>query len=322
MNWRKPFCCCFGLLVFLAACNAIAYGEERQENRRSFTLNPGATVSLGNISGDIKISSWNGTQAEMVAVKTGPASQLDKVEIKIDAQPSRLSIETIYPKQANNRVSVSFDLKVPRNINLDFISSVSGNISIADIDGRVVGRSVSGDIKASRFSQQASLESVSGNVQVTETGGRTSVKSVSGDVIVGSVNGDLEAKTVSGDARIGQVRGYIQAESISGDVTISGSEPTGLKASTVSGDIRFDGRLNANGRYDLKSHSGTVTMELPADSSFALHVSRFSGSFSSDFAFNAEMSNKSFSGVVGAGGPTVEMSGFSGTVQILKSKAK
>jgi DUF4097 and DUF4098 domain-containing protein YvlB len=321
MNWRKSFCCCFGLLVILAACNAIAYGEERQETRRSFTLNPGATVSLGNISGDIKISSWSGTQAEMVAVKTGPADQLNSVEIKIDAQPSRLSIQTIYPKH-NNKVSVSYDLKVPRNVSLDSITSVSGDINIADIEGRIVGRSVSGDIQASRLGQETSLESVSGDVRATDISGRTSVKSVSGDIIADGINGDLEAKTVSGDAQIRQVRGYIQAESVSGDVHISGSNPTSLKTSTVSGDIRFEGRLNASGRYELKSHSGTIMMELPEDSSFVLKVSRFSGSFSSDFAFSAEMSSKSFSGVVGSGGPTVEMSGFSGTLQILKSKMK
>jgi DUF4097 and DUF4098 domain-containing protein YvlB len=322
MNRRKSLYCFVGLLALLAAFGATAYGEERQETRRSFTLNPGATISLENISGDIKISSSSGSQVEMVAIKTGPADQLDSVEIRMDAQPARLSIQTIYPKHQNNKVSVDYDLKVPRDVNLDSISSVSGDIEIGDFDGRVVGRSVSGSVKGFRLGQDVSLESVSGSIRVSDVGGRTSIRSVSGSAVAENVKGDLEAKSVSGSVQIRQAQGYVRAENVSGNVFIDDGSPSGLTASTVSGAIQFDGRLNPNGRYELKSHSGSVTLHLPEDSSFVLRVSRFSGSFHSDFAVNADMSGKSFSGVVGSGGPTVEMNGFSGTVQVLKLKAK
>ena len=101
MTMRKSFSCCMGLLVLTFACGIAAYGQEREEVRRTFTLNPGATVSLSNISGNITITSWAGTQAEMVAIKTGAADLIKDVDISVEAKPSHLSIETDYPKKRN-----------------------------------------------------------------------------------------------------------------------------------------------------------------------------------------------------------------------------
>jgi len=292
--------------------------------RRTFELRSGATVSLENVSGDITISSWGESRAEMVAVKSGPAEQLDQVEISIDAQPSRLGIKTIYPKRGDNRVSVSFNLKVPRNVNLDSIKSVSGSIEITDIEGRVVARSVSGSVSARRVGQEVDLDSISGNATVSDAGGRASVHSVSGNVEASGVSRDLEAKTVSGDVRVRQVTGYITAESVSGNVGISDSDPSSVKASTISGDIHFGGSLNADGRYDLKSHSGTVKVVLPPNSGFALQASTFSGSIDTDFEVRVQgrVEKRTIAGVVGQGGPTLELRSFSGSILVRKSGAR
>lgn len=318
---RKSYLCCIAFLAFLSAWTAVAQSQEREEVRRTFTLNPGATITLGNISGNIKISSWGGSQVEMVAVKTGPADQLKQVEVTAEAQPSRLNIETVYPKRSNNRVSVNFDLKVPRNVVLDGIHSVSGSIEIADIDGRVVAQTVSGSANASRIGKEVNLNSVSGSVRVLDVAGRTSIQSVSGSAIAENVKGDLEAKSVSGSIQIRQVQGYVRAENVSGNVFIGGSSPSGATASTVSGAIQFDGRLNPSGRYELKSHSGSVTLHLPADSSFSLRASTFSGSINSDFDIkvNGQIERKTISGLVGAGGPSIELNSFSGSIQLRKS---
>jgi hypothetical protein len=317
---QKSLHCFILFFGFVCTLSATAYCQEREEIRRSFALNPGGTVSLENISGDIKLSSWSGTEAEIVAVKTGPADQLKSVEISISAQPSRLSVKTVYPRQ-NNRVSVSYDVKVPRSVNLDSVKSVSGSITITDIDGRVIGRSVSGNVEAQNISRETSLETVSGSVSAAGTRNRASLRSVSGDVVADNIDGDLDAKSVSGDVRVGRVMGHLNAESISGGVKVTGGNMADLQASTVSGDIYFDGGLNEGGRYELKSHSGAVTMNLPADSKFSLQVSTFSGSIKSDFDIkgNGSSEKKTLSGIVGGGGPTVELRSFSGSIRIRKS---
>jgi hypothetical protein len=229
MTLRRSLSYWIVLPVLACLCGANAYGQERQEIRRMVDLNPGATVTLDNISGNITITSWAGTQAEIVAVKTGAADKLKEVEVSIEAQPSHLSIETAYPKKRNNNVSVSFDLKVPRNVNLDSIKSVSGSIKMTEIDGRVVGRSVSGNVEAQRIGKDANLESVSGHVKVMDVEGRASANSVSGNAYAANVKGDLDAKSVSGNVQITRAEGYILGETVSGNVSISDSNPANLQ---------------------------------------------------------------------------------------------
>jgi hypothetical protein len=297
---RRVISAALACMALLVSTNNVAHCEQRQELRRSFDLRPGATVSLENISGDITITSWAEPRAEVVAVKTGPAEQLDDVDIAIDAQPSRLGIRTIYPERGSSQVSVSFSLKVPRRVNLDAIKSISGDVEIAEIEGRVVASSVSGSVKVRQVGQEADLNSVSGDANATD------------------VAGNLDANSVSGDVSIVRVNAHIDAGSVSGSITISESNPTGVKASTVSGDIRFHGGLQANGRYEMKSHSGTVEARLPSDSTFALQASTFSGSIDSDFEIQLQgrLEKRSVSGTVGPGGPTLELRSFSGSVRL------
>jgi DUF4097 and DUF4098 domain-containing protein YvlB len=315
---------CVGWAILLVSFHTVAHGQERQEIHRSYDLAPGAVVALENISGNITISSWGESRAEVAAVKTGPAEQLNEVEVSIDAQPSRLAIKTIYPHHGNNRVSVSYNLKVPRSVTLDSIQSISGDIQISDIDGRVVANSVSGDVTVGRVGQDLDVNSVSGDATISNVNGRASVHSVSGDVKINDVNGDVEAKSVSGDVVAREVRGYMTANTVSGDIRINESSPTSIKASTTSGDIQFNGDLSADGRYNLKSHSGTVRVVLPPHSSFALQASTFSGKVDTDFEIRVQgpIEKRKLAGVVGQGGPTLDLQSFSGSVLLRKSGAK
>jgi DUF4097 and DUF4098 domain-containing protein YvlB len=108
---------------------------------------------------------------------------------------------------------------------------------------------------------------------------------------------------------------------VSGDVRILDSNTTSLKASTTSGDVHYSGSLNPNGRYELKSHSGTVEVVLPANSQFAVNASTFSGSIETDFEIKLQgrIERRTISGLVGQGGPTLELRSFSGEVRLRKS---
>ena len=304
---RKLFFYCF--TMFLFAC-AAAYGNDEQEVRRSFPVDPGSSITLENISGHITITSWEGAQVEMVAVKTGKSDHFDQVEISTSARASRLNIRTRFLNNGNNvNVSVRYDLKVPRNVVLDRIESVSGNITISGVDGRVTARTVSG------------------RVHVTDITGHSTINSISGHVIAGNIKGDLVAASVSGNVQISQVQGCVQASSVSGSVLIESNSPSDndLIASAVSGSLRFDGRLDPDGQYDIKNHSGNVTLNLPANSNFVINASTSTGSIKSDFDIKEDgkapnnKRAKVLAGVVGSGGPIVDLRTYSGNILIRKT---
>ena len=317
----------FGIATFLFVCAVAAYGKDNQDLRRSFTVNPGASITLENLSGDITITSWDGKQVEMTAAKTGNPDHFNNVEIYISADASRLNIRTRYSNNRTN-VSVRYDLKVPRDVVLDSVESVSGGIKIVGINGRVTARSTSGGIEIVGINGRVTARSTSGRVHVSDITGFSTINSVSGRVVAENIKGDIVAESVSGDVRIGRVQGSVQAKSVSGDVFINNNSPseTDLAASAVSGAIRFDGRLNPTGQYEIKCYSGDVILNLPADSNFVIYVSTSSGSIKSDFDIkenrNIRKKGKSeiFDGVIGSGGPIVDLQTFSGDILIRKTR--
>jgi len=166
------------------------------------------------------------------------------------------------------------------------------------------------------------LNTTSGDVDVADIGGRTSVSCVSGSITAHDLRGDLDAKSVSGDITISSINGHLNADTVSGSLSIRDSNPASLKGSSISGDIHFGGGLNPSGRYELKSHSGTVEVVLPRNSNFFLQASTFSGSIETDFEIRLQgrIERRSISGSIGQGGPTVELRTFSGDIRLRKGE--
>ncbi len=98
------------------------------------------------------------------------------------------------------------------------------------------------------------------------------------------------------------------------------SEASVVDGNTVTGAVIYDGEINRDGRYTLKTHTGRIEMTLPADSSFDLEANTFSGKIQSDFEIkvSGRISKKRISGVVNKGGPLVKLSTFSGDIYLKK----
>jgi len=316
----------YGFAAFLFFC-AAAYGKDEQEVRRSFTVSSGASIALENLSGNIKITSWDGSHVEMVAVKTGNPDHFDRVEISTSAGASRLNIRTIYPRNSNTNVSVRYDLKVPRDVVLDSIDSTSGRIEIAGINGSVTARTISGRIEIAGINGSVTARTISGRVNVSDVSGRSNIHTSSGRIVAENIKGDLVAEAISGGIRVSQVQDLVQAKSVSGAIEIDNSPLiTDLTASTVSGRaIQFAGRLNPDGRYEIKCHSCAVTLNLPDDSNFVINASTSKGSIKSDFDVRENRNTRKkgsleiLEGVVGSGGSIVDLHTFSGNILIRKS---
>ncbi len=56
-----------------------------------------------------------------------------------------------------------------------------------------------------------------------------------------------------------------------------------VEATTLDGDIVFDGQVGPRGNLSLVTHSGDVTLRLPADFGGRFEVSTIDGNFESEF---------------------------------------
>lgn len=302
-----------GTLSALAVLTLLPAGAAAQ-NRSSYTgyidttfaFNRDGSVELSQIPGDIVVSTWNENRirirayAQRVPLQTRLSS--GSVYIALDAGTSGGG-------SRNSIGNTRFEITMPAGARLK-AGSVSGDVTVRGAAGRVTVGSVSGDVVVEGGSEEIGISTVSGDVRLTNARGRVTTTSVSGDQDIRNVVGDVAATTVSGDLSLRDVRARL------------------VTAKSMSGDVDFAGSIAADGRYEMTSHSGTITLRLPGDVNGMLTLSTFSGGIDSDIPITiggadrtGRARGREIETRLGSGsGGTIVLSTFSGDVEIRRSR--
>ena len=212
--------------VVVAAFSAISIAA--QDFSRDFQLGTDATISVRTVSGNVKVSGYDGEVVTVVGRREGRDREL--VTIVDRSTADRVDIGVKYPEECNCDATVHFEVRIPRKMRYryDAFSTVSGDVAVADINGDLVAKSVSG------------------RVTVTNVSGQSKATSVSGQVIVENAAGAVTAKSTSGEVRvtINRLDGMEPMEftSVSGSVhvTLPSSLDANVDMSVLSGDLKTD----------------------------------------------------------------------------------
>jgi DUF4097 and DUF4098 domain-containing protein YvlB len=237
------------LLGALAVCSA---EEVREEFHQTHPLNQQGHVHLENVNGNVRIVTWDRDEIKVDAIKRAKKQEhLDEVKIELEAKPDRISIKTKYPdsktrRNKNNSTSVDYTLTVPRQSNLNKISTVNGGIEIEKMSGNVEANSVNGNVTASGLSGETQLSTVNGSVKGTfaELKKRVSLNSVNGSVTIAlppDASADISADTVHGgissDFSLKAKKNFPVGQDLHGKL---GEGGPAVKISTVNGGIHLD----------------------------------------------------------------------------------
>lgn len=185
-----------------------------EEVNETYAFNPGGSVSVENVNGDITIEAWDRSDVRVEYRITGHSENgASRVRVKIDSNPDHLRIDTIY-EQSNrwwgndDGASVHYSLKVPASAHLRRIETVNGSVEITGIAGEVQAETVNGGIRARGLRSDAKLSTVNGAVEAEfDRFGerqRVSMESVNGQVEVTlpeNADVDIRAETVHGSLR-------------------------------------------------------------------------------------------------------------------------
>jgi hypothetical protein len=306
-----------GLFFFMGFYAAEAIAKEKYEEKfeKTVSLAKDGKVSLHNITGSIVVKSWNKGEVKIDATKISKATTLDKakenaslVKIEVEKEGNTLRIKTEYPdegkimRRRSLNVSVKYSLVIPAKASVK-IDSVTGGVDLEKIGGAVKVNIVTGGIVVKKADKGVDCETVTGKINL---------QNITGDAFMETVTGRITASQIKGSIKANVVTGRIELREV--------SEASVVDGNTVTGTVIYDGKINRDGRYTLKTHTGRIEMTLPADSGFDLEANTFSGSIESDFDIkvSGKISKKRISGVVNKGGPLVKLSTFSGSVYLKK----
>ena len=294
--------------------------EQTEHFTRKVKIGRDGRVSVGNISGDITVTTGGGDEVSIDAVKRtrGDQRELAEVRIAVDDRSGRVDVRTEYNsdrgfRNGNNRVSVDFTVVVPPGASID-LKSISGSVKVTGVKGAVRAETVSGNVTTSDTPRVEVAKSISGNVLLTGI-------TIDGDLSAGTVSGTLTAKGVKAHA--------LDLGSVSGDVVVTDVTCDRLNAKSVSGGFEYTGSINRGGVYDVNVHSGNVRFVIANPSGFELTASTFSGNIRSDLPLTLGgsgdassrrrgISNRSVRATFGDGSATLTLRTFSGDIVIAK----
>ncbi len=201
-----------GAAVALFSLSALA--DVTETENFSFDVKPGARVSVENINGDIDVVGDSVKQVKVVAhKKAGKQEYMDELEIVVDASEEHVRIETRHPDSSggwfnwgsNSSGSVSYELLVPMDVDLDSIDTVNGDVNIESVDGEVKAGTVNGTIEVSGANADVDLETVNGSIKAVfdelGSGQRVKADTVNGKITIylpADASARIVAETVNG----------------------------------------------------------------------------------------------------------------------------
>ena len=293
------------LLAAALAAAAPATAQQRAQARdegyesridTTYTFDKRGSVVLSVGSGEIVVTGWNRDQIRVRA-------RSERSAIRMDATPTRLSLDLQRMRGGDTR----FEVTVPYGV-------------------RVSARATSGDITVTGTKGSVEASAQNGDVVVEDAAEVVDLRSMSGDIMARTIAGNIEVNTLNGEVALADVRGEVEATSVSGDLDLRNVIARYVRARSTSGDVVFDGGVDAAGRYELASHSGSVFLTIPQATGALLTLATYSGTIDSDFQITLKPGehgigvSKRFTFEIGKGDARISVESFSGDITI-RSKA-
>jgi DUF4097 and DUF4098 domain-containing protein YvlB len=280
-------------VLFALAPAALAALTLIQQIDSTVPVERGQRLEVDLYAGDVDVKTWTKNAVRVVADPDG------RGRVEIERSATSLSVRTTGRRGPPS--STDIQLTVPAWMALD-ISGVYSDITIAGARGPISAETVQGDVSA-------------------EGGdGLVSAKSVQGEVSVTGAKGRIEANSVNADVEVHRSAGEISTETVNGSIELSGTDATTLTATSVNGDLSYDGPVHPGGRYTLSTHNGDITLAMAEGASAAVSVSTFNGEFESDFpvTLTETRKGKRFNFTVGSGSAQVTLESFQGTISLVR----
>jgi hypothetical protein len=257
-----------------------------------------------------------------------------------------------YPRQ---RFKSSLAIQVPKRSALHLenrngrvlIQDLTGDQAIVNRYGDVEVRSINGKVEVENRNGSVTLDNITGSAGVNNRYANVTVKNVGGDLRIDTRNGSVDVSGVKGSASIDNSYAPINVQDVQGELTITGRNNS-IEVEHVEGDIRTDnsfqnvsikdprGAVTVTGRngdlfvsfvrapqkdVSISTRFANVTLELPSSSTFSVDARTEFGEVYSDFdgiSTNTARRERSLNGVLGQGGPRLNITTRNGGIRLLK----
>ncbi len=249
------------------------------EVQKNFEVNPGGSLIMEDIRGDVAIQTWERNEVEIHETKRMDIFSRNEAEAAIE------ETERGYVQQGNtisvggpafNRrwIDSSFQIRVPVEFNCEVeteggdlsvtgingtveASTGGGDIDLSHVGGLVHAKTGGGDVDIDNTKQEVTAETGGGDIDVSNSGGSVNVSSGGGDITIDNTADLVRARTGGGSIDIVRTQGSVDVETGGGDVDITETQGS-VDVGTGGGDITIRG---AGGDARVQTGGGDVDIQ-------------------------------------------------------------
>ncbi len=294
--------CMKHLILIVVGCLLFSTSNARDVNE-SLAADAKGHVAISNLAGSVKVTGWSRKTVEI----TGSLGD-DVEELIFDRDGDEIIIKVKAPDRRRGRSDITSKLTihVPKGSSIE-VATVSADIAVEGVQGEQELLSVSGEIETQSFAADIVAESVSGDIDVQGDGKNT----------------ESEFASVSGDITAENLAGNVAVESVSGEAVIAGGSFDRARIETVSGDIAYRATLRKDGKLQVETINGRVTIDFVGDVSARFDIDTFNGDIDNCFGPKAHRTSRYAPGMElsfteGDGNGRVIISTFNGDLTICK----
>jgi hypothetical protein len=334
-----------GLVIPLClGCGALGLEDTEPPHTENYTVSESTQVTVlnGDSNGDIKVETWGKDYVELTWTKstTWGKSELANADVKVTEAPGRLDVETKLLSK-NARVSVNYDIKLPKNVLLAKVTAGDGNISIAGTSGNTIVVTKFGSISVKYTAGYMDIASEKGKIRLEGTTGGAKLTTTESSIEVVNADGDIKATNSNGGITINDCKGDVTLETSSGGIHVSNLQGCVLLAKTTNAPITIRGATAVESAETSKSdvvaeissvgdngttitvNAGSISLYLSLDidadielktSSGDIITHSFGGITTSDDAIKGYLK-----GTIGAGGNKIYMETTKGNIDLFRS---
>jgi hypothetical protein len=241
-------------VIILTGCDIVVGGlagreVAKDEWKRSYTLAPDGQLEIVNTNGSIDVQAADQPQVQVRAERSAGASSpeaakdlLNQIEIREEASPTRIRIETRTPSMFGGHTKVSYFVTVPRGATLR-LTNTNGQISVVGTTARVWAETTNGGVTTRQVTGAVEASTTNGGLKIEVDGVAPEgirLQATNGGITLrlpGSAKADIQAQTVNGGIS-------------TTDLSIETSEKSRR---------RLEGRLNGGGpKIDIETTNGGV----------------------------------------------------------------
>ncbi|MEJ7809826.1 MAG: DUF4097 family beta strand repeat-containing protein [Gemmatimonadaceae bacterium] len=251
----------------------------------------GARLAVDLRGGSIDVRTWDRGAVRVVAAHS------EQVAVHVESTAAVLSVRSAAARGRNN--IVDYQITVPRAMSL--------TLGGGDIDITVAGSEA-----------EIAANNREGKISVNGGRGVVSLRSTHGEVAVANARARIEVHALNGDIAITDAIGDIEAENADGSITLTRVDAARVSATTVDGEIYYEGPIRDGGRYSFTTHDNEVRLVIPGGVNATVTVATVTGEFHSDFPYEVreQRGRGRFSFVLGNGSALLELESFEGDIKL------